>query len=79
MLPLYEAALLRSCGAVEGPYMSLESIDEVNGGACSLSIPACRSLGQVPWYGDFQFSSRAGASVKVQQFPLMVLVISSGC
>lgn len=28
---LYEAALLRGCGAVEGNYMPLELIDEVNG------------------------------------------------
>ena len=31
MLLLYEAALLRGCGAVEGNYMPLELIDEVNG------------------------------------------------
>ena len=28
---LYEAALLRGCGAVEGNYMPLELTDEVNG------------------------------------------------
>ena len=31
MLLLYEAASLRGCGAVEGNYMPLELIDEVNG------------------------------------------------
>lgn len=31
MLLLYEAALLRGCGAVEGNYMPLELTDEVNG------------------------------------------------
>ena len=28
---LYEAALLRGCGAVEGNYVPLELIDEING------------------------------------------------
>ena len=57
MLLLYEAASLRGCGAVEGNYMPLELIDEVNGclGCIPISShtqrmrfcpPLCRVQGQ---------------------------------